>query len=379
MTVAGWVRGLSNRLTGQSVDPVQALIARGKEYSESGLHADAAATYQDALHISPQHAEAHHGLGLAWRDLQRFDDAAASYRRAVAIRPAYIEAHNNLGVVLQLQGKLRAALACYRDAVDLAPDFPQPNLNLGRLCVILKDHPQAARCYRNALARGLDPDLFGHLLNAITGTASRRAPAGYARIVFDEFAAHFDERLVVGLGYCMPELLGNRVREHTAGTGLRALDLGCGTGLCGKEIAACCSYLMGVDLSHVMLERARSRNVYHEFAEQDIEDYLLTVPALGFDAVLAADVFIYIGDLAALFTGVDRTLTRGGIFAFSIEHAGEESDYTLQSTGRYAHSLQYVRRLAALQQWHEIEASSQTMRRNSDGATDGRLIVMTKH
>ena len=372
------LRRILNRLRGRNADAARAHLERGRTLSELGRHAEAAGAYQRALKLSPDDAEAHYRLGLAWRDQHRFDDAAASYRRALAIRPAYIEAHNNLGAVLQLQGNLSAALASYRVAVDLGPDFSHPYLNFGRLCEVLGDPPQATACYRRALERGVEPDVFSHLLNAVSGTASKRAPAGYVRNVFDEFAAHFDERLINELGYCIPELLADRVKKHAGGRKLRVLDLGCGTGLCGEHIGKCCDYLAGVDLSPAMLARARARNVYHELAERDIEEYLRDAPAASFDAVLSADVFIYIGDLAGVFSDVARVLNAGGVFALSIEQAPAGRDFTLQPNGRYAHSMDYIRRIAARPGLRVIEASPQRIRGGADGTAHGYVFVLLK-
>ena len=66
----------------------------------------------------------------------------------------------------------------------------------------------------------------------------------------------------------------------------------------------------------------------------------------SFDLVIAADVFIYIGELDETFCHVGRLLRPGGWFAFSTEERGVD-DYVLLPTGRYAQSQAYVRRLAS--------------------------------
>merc|ERR1712100_27561 len=68
-----------------------------------------------------------------------------------------------------------------------------------------------------------------------------------------------------------------------------------------------------------------------------------------FDLVVAADVFVYIGDLAEIFRTTSHWLTRSGVFAFSTEALDEGvlPDYELTATGRYCHKPSYVQRLAA--------------------------------
>jgi Flp pilus assembly protein TadD len=48
-----------------------------------------------AIKIEPNNAAFFSNLGLALRDLMRFDDALASYDRALALQPDYAEALNN--------------------------------------------------------------------------------------------------------------------------------------------------------------------------------------------------------------------------------------------------------------------------------------------
>jgi predicted TPR repeat methyltransferase len=62
--------------------------------------------------------------------------------------------------------------------------------------------------------------------------------------------------------------------------------------------------------------------------------------------ILAADVFIYIGDLRDLFVAASRALRPGGLFAFTIEGWNGPDDYRLLPTRRYAQSISYIVQLA---------------------------------
>jgi predicted TPR repeat methyltransferase len=64
------------------------------------------------------------------------------------------------------------------------------------------------------------------------------------------------------------------------------------------------------------------------------------------DLVLAADVFIYIGELDAVFETCARILRSSGWLLFSVETASGDS-WGLCASGRFGHSIAYIERLAA--------------------------------
>jgi len=60
---------------------------------------------------------------------------------------------------------------------------------------------------------------------------------------------------------------------------------------------------------------------------------------------MAADVFIYTGNLEPLFKSIAGCLERSAYFIFSTEST-EGNGYALLETGRYAHSREYIESLA---------------------------------
>jgi len=91
--------------------------------------------------------------------------------------------------------------------------------------------------------------------------------------------------------------------------------------------------------------------------------------------VVAADVFIYIGDLSGVFRGARGALRRGGVFCFSVE-ASEEQDFVLRTTLRYAQSSAYLRRLAQ-EHGFVLEAIESQVIRQQDGIdVTGYLALM---
>ena len=73
-----------------------------------------------------------------------------------------------------------------------------------------------------------------------------------------------------------------------------------GTGLIGKEVYSDQIILDGVDISKKMLEKANTKKIYNRLFHNDIEQHL-SKTRLDYDLYIAADVFIYIGDLDPVF------------------------------------------------------------------------------
>ena len=94
------------------------------------------------------------------------DDAVKSYQKAVAVKPDYAEAHNNLGVTLKNLDQLEAAVESYEKALALKPDYADAYANRGNVLKDLKRLDEALASYESAIA--LDPDLdwmLGNLLH----------------------------------------------------------------------------------------------------------------------------------------------------------------------------------------------------------------------
>ena len=184
-----------------------------------------------------------------------------------------------------------------------------------------------------------------YLASVRAGDVPATPPRRYVEALFDDYAADFQSHVAEKLGYRGFEVLLNPL----LGTGRRyrhVLDLGCGTGLCGPLIAPHAETIDGVDVSSAMLAEARKLNVYRELIHADLGEFLAATASQG-DLIVAADVFIYVGDLAAIFRSARRILEPGGCLAFTVELADEGKDIQLLPSLRYAHSEAYVRRLAS--------------------------------
>ncbi len=97
------------------------------------------------------------------------------------------------------------------------------------------------------------------------------------------------------------------------------------------------------------------------------------------DLIVAADVFVYVGELGPLFAQAARVLDAAGRFAFSVEGGGPGAGYRLDPTGRYAHADGYVTSLAAANGFRVAHASAETIRAERGIPVPGRLYVLERH
>jgi protein O-GlcNAc transferase len=116
----------------------------------------AEAGYRKVLDTNPEHAEAHHMLGLVLAQTGRPEHAIEHLGRAVALAPQNFRCHLDLGSVLGNFGRLEAAAASFRKAVELEPKQADAHANLAFALGSLGRLEEAAASYRHALNR--DPN-----------------------------------------------------------------------------------------------------------------------------------------------------------------------------------------------------------------------------
>ncbi|MBL8513511.1 MAG: tetratricopeptide repeat protein [Betaproteobacteria bacterium] len=359
----------------------QLLAQLGALHDRLGEHDKAEACYRESLRHEPRNAVAHYNLGIVLQRKRDLAGARRAYETAVQHAPRLHPAWLNLGNVLRDLKDDNNAKDCYRRAIEIEPRFAIAHHALGVLAQAHEQHAAAAACFRAALeadARHLESwldlvasqerlndrdgalatvtqalSIFPHdatlqfKRSVFAGEQAVSIPDAVVEKLFDHMAPTFDEHLVGRLGYGIPRQLSAMLADWLRNRGPAAvLDLGCGTGLFGVEVAISKSTLVGVDLSARMVEAARNRGVYDALHAMSIDVYLGAHPDL-FDLIVATDVLVYIGALEALFAGVRAHMNARGRFAFSTESPADlQEGFRLLPAGRYAHAPAYVRALA---------------------------------
>jgi len=122
------------------------------------------------------------------------------------------------------------------------------------------------------------------------------------------------------------------------------LDVGCGTGLAGVAFRSLAGRLHGSDLAPRMVEKARRRGVYDHLEVAELVEGIARTPT-AWDLVVAADVLVYVGDLAPVMDAARVGLRPGGLFCATVEQCAGDG-FALGPSRRYAHSAAYIRRVA---------------------------------
>ena len=319
-----------------------------------------------------------------------------------------------LGRALLAVGDIEGALEELREANSLAPDLPEGALALGQALFAANQLPTAIGEFQRALR--LDPqyDAARYALGlawAEAGEAERaleifaalednptfasivaekkhaletmlqaqRSPAGYVRHLFDQFSTDYDARMLGHLSYqahAVLRSLADLVMPNDRA--LRILDLGCGTGLTGEVFKDLVrgGRLDGVDLSPLMIEKARRRDIYDDLAVGDLQTALEQTKQV-YDVMLAADTFVYLGDLAPVFSPAFHSLALGGFFLFTVER-GEGDAYALGPKRRYRHGADYLRREAERAGFVVAGMLECVPRREADVDVEGLAVALHK-
>ncbi|CAJ1939424.1 unnamed protein product [Cylindrotheca closterium] len=246
--------------------------------------------------------------------------------------------------------------------------------------------------------------LLEQLLPSNDGSSiHERKPKEFVAELFDSFANSFDEKLLDGLAYKVPQMVGklaqeimlranniNNNKEEERPLFENALDAGCGTGLAGRYLRLLVQdKLVGVDASSKMLDIAKGctlhkgcglkeeeedkkedddlgknktptkgdRPLYDDLMVLDLEEMTLENTLYrhsnklgeGFDLIVAADVFVYFGSLEAVLNTFAKVSRSSATLIFTCEKALPKEaplGWRLLPSGRFAHTKEHVVEMA---------------------------------
>jgi predicted TPR repeat methyltransferase len=153
----------------------------------------------------------------------------------------------------------------------------------------------------------------------------------------------------------------------------------------GEALASFSRAIVGVDLSPGMLAKARERGCYTRVENADIVELMRRERASSYDVVTAADVFIYVGKLDDAVREIARVTRPGGLVAFSVESldapsakadpAAAQRGYRLSPTARYAHSTEYLDRLASEHGFGLVDLRQTVIRLERGAPIDGNVVL----
>lgn len=397
-----------------------------------GDYSSARGYYTRSIELDPSgdHSDALFNLGGVFQSIGDLSEAGRVYVQLLKMDPMHVEARLNYCNVLFASLHLEATEQCYLDVLRVDPSYPRGLVNLAAYYASLDDPAaelEAIALYKRALAVESTNAMALHGLRSLLllsgdDDASRQEggmDSEYVSQLFDSYSFHFEQSLQL-LQYQSHLSVANAtvdsisgIASHSARQRLNIIDVGAGTGLVCIPLREGLMRLawaaagmpeiniVAVDLSEKMLAKAKEKNCYNSSVVSDIGEYLAadtdTDPA---DVIVAADVFMYFGDLSSVLQSCFHALSVRGYLVFTVEDlslqhgAGEGEDgphrklkgYRLQKSGRFAHSSSYIEQCV-----HAISVSSPDAgfkvdsirpivpRYDKGQSVHGLLIVAQKH
>ncbi|CAJ1945265.1 unnamed protein product [Cylindrotheca closterium] len=309
--------------------------------------------------------EAHVGPFTNERFFEDLDDATLE-----SGRNQVVDLYNNMGIIEKKRGSLGEAKNHFLKALEFNP-------NDGHAVV------QLASLEDDAIANVKDLD------------------QNYVRDLFDGYSPRFESELVDVLQYQGHTLVYEALEKAwmkagihiTSGPTMKIIDLGCGTGLLGELIAHHLvpevAEVHGVDLSQRMVDIATARktnkghDVYVTVTNADATEYLSNQANESVDAILASDVFIYIGDIGQVLEESAKKLMKGGLVGFTVESyetksKSDDGGLKLLPSGRFGHSKSYISNVAKAHGFDVIVWQKCVLRQGGGKDVNGAVAILRK-
>ncbi|NBX04200.1 MAG: methyltransferase [Alphaproteobacteria bacterium] len=282
-------------------------------------------------------------LGLLHFAKGNFSDASFRFKLVTWFAPKDARGWYQLGRAYLAEGKRAAAITALKKSAALAPANEETH-------------------YMLAVAGGSKAEKL-----------PKKMPLSLCLEHFEGLAESYDDEQLNTYGYKGHVLLADAVRAALPAGRVDniVVELGVGTGLCGSLLRPVVGKLVGVDFSPKMLAEAaklktpQGQAVYDELILQEAQQFLgvsgvrnqvsekttssdtrhLTPDSC--DAIIAAGLLSYIGDVQELVSQSARALKTGGVFGFTAEMGDGEGYRFLPDAGRFGFSEKYLQQLAA--------------------------------
>ncbi|MGH7961860.1 MAG: tetratricopeptide repeat protein, partial [Candidatus Binatia bacterium] len=164
----------------------------GKHLAQTGKLQEAVASFDLAIRLKPDFAQAYSARGNVHNALGQFEQAGKDYNEAIRLNPRYVEAYYNRGNVYSDAGQYEQALKDYNEAIRLSPRYAEAYYNRGLAHLMLGRGEAAAdaRAYLNLKGWRDEQALYIVLIGHFGDRLAQRSAE--ARQILDEAAAKAD-------------------------------------------------------------------------------------------------------------------------------------------------------------------------------------------
>eukprot|EP01024_Parvocaulis_polyphysoides_P033783 TRINITY_DN2996_c0_g1_i1.p1 TRINITY_DN2996_c0_g1~~TRINITY_DN2996_c0_g1_i1.p1 ORF type:complete len:347 (-),score=34.60 TRINITY_DN2996_c0_g1_i1:349-1389(-) len=336
----------------------------------------------------------------------KVERAAQILEKALILKPDNIQLLGKYAKILKALNRCEEAAQVYSRLSQIEQSNNDHALYSQAQCLRFAGNlEQAATIYRQYLEQHPKDERAQFWYAAVQGkdgTKMSKCPRIVVSQLFDAYADTFDQHLTLRLQYQTPQIiqkiLENYMHLKSLSTWNTCVDLGCGTGLMAPILRPMVKKLSGVDLSQGMISKARVRDSYDFLAVDDAVNFLQQchqqvellqhhssidakseslIKQFLFDLIVAADVIVYIGDLYPILKASRSVCRNGSVFIFSTELLTTSIEsYLLQSSGRYAHSEDYINQMSTQNGWKVVSIENCTIRNNKDVPVLGQVVLL---
>ena len=395
--------------------------------------------FEKAVQLYPNYADAHANLGHCYVLQEKTELAVAHYQISLQLNPDNLSAQHNLGMLFVQQknfieaepllcysyqkdpnsetlfhlaliyaglGRLSEAITCYErilysrpvgarhdspdqkhedcddgESIEQDPNYEHSAHNLATLYLQEKNVEKAYYYYQCAFKINPNNMTAKHMMDALGGEQVAQAPRVYVESLFDQYAESYNTHVKGVLNYHVPQHIRRLLTPFTEKLPEQSLglDLGCGTGLMAPYLQDIIGKLIGVDVSYEMLRVAEQQGGYDTLIHNDIVEALKDFEA-QVHLIVAADVFVYLGQLEPVFEACLRALKKNGLFSFSIELSvgarHDSPDAQLQSSGRFTHSVDYIKTLSQDAGFILLASELCILREDEGAPVNGMVFVL---
>lgn len=300
--------------------------------------------FTKALGFDNDHLEARNNLAATFIHHDRFENALMHYDILLKKDPHNIEYLYNSGVAQMALGHLQEAVDHFETLLSFQADHFDTLNNLAAVYLRIDQREQAIALLERALMVKPADDVTQFLLDVYQKHEKKRdACPTYIKNLFNNYALYYDEHLKGPLNYTLPQAVGRLLHRLVSTHIKKAIDLGCGTGLCASPLRELSDHLTGIDISAKMLVQAKDKGMYDELIESELITFL-TSDHHHYELAIAIDVLPYLGALDAFFRVIHERLTPQGLFLFTHELSELEA-WQLQDSARFSHHPDYIQSL----------------------------------
>lgn len=129
-------------------DYAQAYLEKGITLRIDDRYQEALAAFEQVIRLDPDYAQAYLEKGITHRFLKQLPEALAAFEQVTRLNPRHAYAYMEMGVVLRMLKFNMMALVLFEYAIQLNPPFAKAYLEKGITLCLLKRHHEALLAFQ---------------------------------------------------------------------------------------------------------------------------------------------------------------------------------------------------------------------------------------